>query len=130
MSLNDPLSNVLSHIMNCERTRKSVCEIGPSSSVISRVLELLHTHHFLGAIELMSPDRGGLYHINLLNHINACGVIKPRFSVTHQEYEKFEKRYLPARDFGVLIVSTSRGLMTHKEAKAQGIGGRLVAYCY
>ena len=130
MSLNDPLANVLSHILNCERKGKSVCDVGPISKVISRVLELLNTHYFLGSIETLSPDRGGLYRISLLGHINVCGVIKPRFNVTHDEYEKFEKRYLPAHDFGVLIVSTSRGLMTHKEAKEQGLGGRLIACCY
>jgi len=46
------------------------------------------------------------------------------------EYEKWEKRFLPAFDFGLLIVSTSQGVMTHKEAREKGIGGRLIAYVY
>ena len=58
------------------------------------------------------------------------GAIKPRFAVKATEYEKFEKRYLPAKGFGILIVSTVKGLMTHYEAKQQGLGGRLIAYCY
>jgi len=45
-------------------------------------------------------------------------------------YEKFEKRYLPAKDFGMIIVSTNQGIMTHIEAKEKGLGGRLLAYVY
>jgi small subunit ribosomal protein S8 len=46
------------------------------------------------------------------------------------EYEKFEKRFLPAKGVGVLIVSTIKGIMTHEEAKGKTLGGRLIAYCY
>ena len=62
--------------------------------------------------------------------INKCGVIKPRFSVKKNEYEKFEKRYLPAHGFGIIIVSTPKGLMMHDEAIEKGLGGKLIAYCY
>ena len=40
------------------------------------------------------------------------------------DFEKFEKRYLPAKNFGILIVTTPEGIMTHYEAKERGIGGR------
>ncbi len=36
----------------------------------------------------------------------------------------------PSIDFGILIVSTTKGIMKHNEAKKQDIGGRLIAYCY
>ena len=44
--------------------------------------------------------------------------------------EKFEKRYLPAKGFGLIIVSTSKGLMTHVDAEEKNIGGKMIAYCY
>ena len=47
-----------------------------------------------------------------------------------EEFEKFEKRFLPAQDFGILILTTNQGVMTHKEAKERKIGGRLLAYVY
>ena len=68
--------------------------------------------------------------MNLLRNINDCGVVKPRFSFKVKDLEKFEKRYLPAKGMGILIVSTSKGYLTHEEAKKQNIGGRLIAYCY
>ena len=45
-------------------------------------------------------------------------------------FEKFERRYLPAKGFGILIVSTSIGMMTNEEAKIKMIGGKLLAYVY
>ena len=44
--------------------------------------------------------------------------------------QKYEMRYIPSRDFGMLILSTSQGVMTNKEAKEKSIGGRLLAYVY
>ena len=46
------------------------------------------------------------------------------------EFEKFERRYLPAKGFGFLLVSTSKGIMTNEEAKTNGVGGKLIAYIY
>jgi small subunit ribosomal protein S8 len=62
--------------------------------------------------------------------INNCGVIKPRYSVKRSDLEKFESRYLPAQDFGVLILTTTEGVITHTEAKELGVGGKLLAYVY
>ncbi|MEM2568018.1 MAG: 30S ribosomal protein S8, partial [Candidatus Bathyarchaeia archaeon] len=38
--------------------------------------------------------------------------------------------FLPSREVGLLIISTPRGVLSHKEAKEKGIGGRLLAYVY
>ena len=73
---------------------------------------------------------GNYIKTNLLGKINKCGSIKPRFSVKSNEIEKYEKRYLLAKDFGIIILSTNRGLMTHHEAKEKGFGGRLISYIY
>ena len=55
--------------------------------------------------------------LNLLGNINKCGVIKPRYSVKNDEFEKFEERYLLARGMGILIVSTPEGIIVHHDAK-------------
>ncbi|HEX32856.1 MAG TPA: 30S ribosomal protein S8, partial [Candidatus Aenigmarchaeota archaeon] len=59
-----------------------------------------------------------------------CGAIKPRFSFSVEDIEKFEKRYLPSKDFGIIVVSTNKGIMTHLEAKQKNLGGILLAYVY
>jgi small subunit ribosomal protein S8 len=59
-----------------------------------------------------------------------CKAIKPRFTVDKTTIEKYRRRYLPSRNFGTMILSTNKGLMTHEEAFEEKIGGCLIAYFY
>ncbi len=130
MSLNDPLATCLSHILNCEKVGKSECIVRPVSKMLFSVLTILKENKYIGDYEVVDSTRGGFVKVNLIGNINGCGVVKPRFSFTRDNYERFEKRYLPAKGFGLFIVTTSQGVMVHKKALEKGIGGKLVAYCY
>jgi small subunit ribosomal protein S8 len=130
MSLNDPLANVFSKMLNAEKVGKESIVTKPSSKFIARVLDIVKTHGYIRTYTIVTDGKGDMIKIDLIGHINKCGVIKPRMSYTLQEIEKFEKRFLPAEGFGMLIVSTSKGLMTHREAMEKKLGGRLIAYIY
>jgi small subunit ribosomal protein S8 len=130
MSLNDPLSNLLSQIRNYEEAGKKELITRSNSKIIRKVLAIMQEHKYLGGFEEIKDSKGDLLKIYLLGNINKTGVIKPRFSVKKETYEKFEKRFLPAKDFGILIVSTPQGMMVHTEAKKKSLGGRLISYCY
>lgn len=128
--LNDPLAAVLSKIVNAEKVGKKEVMVKPASKIIKEVLNLMNDNHYIGSYEEVNDGKGNLLKINLLGNINGCGVIKPRFSAKKTEFEKWEKRYLPAKDFGFLIVSTPLGVITHAQAKEKNTGGRLLAFCY
>ena len=130
MSLNDTLSNALSNILRDEKLGRSESTIKPSSKVIKKVLGIMKENRYVGNFEETKNAKGSILKLNLLGNINKCGVIKPRYIVKKDQFEKFEERYLLARDMGVLIVSTPMGIITHIEAKKKNIGGRLMAYCY
>ncbi len=130
MTLNDPLSNTLSLILNSERIGKTTAIIKPISSLIKEVLAILQAAHYIGDFAEKEDGRGNYLIVNLLGKINKCGAVKPRYPLAFADYEKFEKRYLPAKDFGILVVSTPKGLMVHTRAKQEKTGGRLLAYCY
>lgn len=130
MTANDTLSIALSKIGNAEKVGKRSCIVRPVSKVIKRVLHIMNEHDYIGDCEEVSDRRGGLLNIHLTGSINKCGTIKPRFSTPLDQFEKWEKRYLPAKGFGILIISTPKGIMTHEEAKRNRVGGSLIAYCY
>jgi small subunit ribosomal protein S8 len=130
MTLNDPLANVFSNILNCEKIGRHELTIAPGSNFIKEVMDLMQKNRYVGDCVEVEVPGGKALNIHLLGAINKCGVIKPRYAVKIGNYTKYEKRYLPAKDFGVLIVSTSKGLMSHKEAKEKKLGGRLIGYCY
>ncbi len=129
MSMNDTLAAALSKINNYEKGYKKVV-IVQSSNLIKKVLLKLQELSYIAGFKEIQDSKGNLLEVHLSGAINAVGAVKPRFNVKVSEFEKFEKRYLPARGFGVLIVSTNKGLLTHEEAKKQGVGGVLIAYCY
>ena len=128
--MNDILSAALSNIFNAEKIGKQSCLVRPISKTVKVVLEIMKNNNYLGEVKYTENNRGGIAKITLLGALNKCGSIKPRYNVKRTEYEKFEKRYLPAKDFGFIIVSTSKGVMTHNDAKSNNLGGRLLAYFY
>ncbi|MBT4935779.1 30S ribosomal protein S8 [Candidatus Woesearchaeota archaeon] len=128
--LNDPLAAALTKIINAERVGKREVVIRPTSKMIKAVLRIMNENNYLGTFEELPEGLNGVLKVNLLGNINKCGVIKPRFSVKKSEFEKWEKRYLPAKDFGLILISTPNGIMTHTEAKDKNTGGKLLVYCY
>ncbi len=130
MTVNDTLANAMSKIQFYEVTGKTEVAIYPTSKTIKKILEIMNSYNYIGNYKATKTTRGETLSLNLLGKINKCGVIKPRFNVKKDGFEKFERRYLPAKNFGFIIVSTSKGIMTNEEAKEKGIGGKLIAYIY
>jgi small subunit ribosomal protein S8 len=128
--LTDPLAKALSDIINVQKIGRNECVVTPVSKVIKKVLTIMKEKRYLGEYEEITEKTLPYLKINLIGTLNKCAVIKPRFSVKKGDYEKFEKRYLPAKGIGFIIVSTSKGMMTHDEAKEKGLGGSLIAYFY
>ena len=126
----DPLADALTNIRNNELQVNSSCTIRPASKLIGHVLSVMKKENYISNFEYVDDEKAGIFQVELDGNINQCGVIKPRHAVKKDEFEKFEKRYLPAKNFGILIVTTPEGIMTHREAKERGIGGRLLVYMY
>ena len=125
----DTLADVLSAIKNSERVGKKEC-ITPASNLVKEVLKVMQKEGFIDVFEFIDDSRSGKFRVQLKNRVNDCNVIKPRYSVKIDEFEKWEKRFLPARGFGILIISTTKGVMTHKKANKEQVGGKLLAYVF
>ena len=126
----DPLNDALVKIYNAEQAGKFDVELTPASKLLGNVLNIMQTSGYVGEIEKNDDGRGGRFIVQLRGAINECGVVKPRHSVRRQEFDKWEGRYLPAQDFGLLILTTNSGVMHHKDAKENRIGGKLLAYVF
>jgi small subunit ribosomal protein S8 len=124
------LANGLTAIMNNEMRNKHECIISPASKLLGRVLRVMQLNGYIGEFEFIDDGRSGKFKVQLLGRINKCGAIRPRFPVRRNEIEEWEKTFLPSRDVGVLVVSSSRGVVSHKEAEEKGVGGRLLAFVY
>ncbi|MBN2202590.1 MAG: 30S ribosomal protein S8 [Candidatus Aenigmarchaeota archaeon] len=125
----DILSDVMSAIKNGDKSGKSRANT-PASKLVKGILLILQKHNYVGDFEYVDDNMGGRFSIQLIGKINNCSAIRPRHYAKVEDYEKFEKRYLPAAGMGFIIVSTSKGLMLHSEAKKNNLGGTLLGYVY
>lgn len=129
----DPLANTLSSIYNAEVRAKREVVTWPASKLILNVLKVLQKEGYIGEFEYIDDGRWGKVRIQLLGRINKIGVIKPRYPVKYVDLvnpPNWLKKFLPSYNIGILVVSTSRGIMSHRDAVQQRLGGILIAYCY
>lgn len=129
MALNDPIADAFSKINNAVKGLHSFVVLKKSKLLMS-LLKQLQEYDYVGEIEEMNDNKQGMIKVQLLGNINKCGVVKPRYPIKVSELETYERRYLPAKDFGVLLLTTNKGILTQMSAKEQNEGGALVAYCY
>ncbi len=126
----DTLTNGLITVINNEMRNKRECIISPASKLLGRVLRILQLNGYIGEFEFIDDGRSGKFKVQLLGRINKCGGIRPRFAVKVGGFETWEKKFLPSRDVGLLVVSTSKGVIAHREAEEKNLGGRLLAFVY
>lgn len=126
----DLLNDALVTLRHADRDGRPQVEIAPTSKLIAEVLRIFREHGYIEEFSFAENGRGGCYDVKLSRRINSCGVVKPRISVPYIDLERHESRFLPAQDFGLLVLSTNRGLLAHPQARELKIGGRLVAYVY
>ena len=126
----DTLTNGLITIVNNEMRNKRECIISPASKLLGRVLRIMQLNGYLGEFEFIDDGRLGKFKVQLLGRVNKCGAVKPRFAVKVDEFENWEKKFLPSRDVGIMVVSTSKGVIAHKDAQEKNVGGRLLAFVY
>ena len=126
----DTLTNGLITIINNEMRNKRECVISPASKLLGRVLRIMQLNGYIGEFEFIDDGRSGKFKVQLLGRINKCGAVKPRFAVKVDGFENWEKKFLPSRDVGLMVVSTSQGVIAHREAEEKNVGRRLLAFVY
>lgn len=125
----DSLADMFCTIKNMEIIGRPECEV-PVSKLIKGVLDIVKKNGYIKDFKLVKTNQVQKYHISLHGKINNCNVVRPHFSVKVDDFIKWEKRFLPARETGTLILTTSKGIMDQKDAVKQNTGGRILGFVY
>jgi len=125
----DRFADAINKIKTNERLGRMECTLY-STKLLKAVLELMKKESYIKDYEEYQEKRIKYLKVQLSNKINSIGVIKPRYSVHNEQIQKYESRYIPSKDFGILILTTPKGIMTNRTARELKTGGRLIAYVY
>ena len=123
----DVVADGLSIIRNANKARKNSVEIKRVSNLLIEILRIMKQKNAIKKYKIDIKKNSAEVTIGDLTD---CKAIKPRFTCSVKDIEKYKRRYLPARNIGTMIVSTNKGLKIHEEAETEGLGGSLIAYFY
>ncbi|RAI99794.1 small subunit ribosomal protein S8 [Chitinophaga skermanii] len=129
----DPIADFLTRIRNAQMATHRIVEI-PASKLKKRITEILYDKGYILKYKFEDDNKQGVIKIALkydpqtkepaikdLQRISRPGL---------RQYAKPTEFKRVKNGLGVAIVSTSKGVMTDKEAKAQNVGGEVVCYIY
>jgi|TARA_B100001971_G_C18221238_1_gene557348 ribosomal protein S8 len=122
----DIVSDGLNQIMNALRIEKRVITIRFYSKVLLNILEMMKSKGHIN-YEINKEEKN--LKIEIIK-LNKCKAVKPRYYAGVTDIDKYLRRFLPSRNFGSLVISTNKGLLNHKDAFEQNMGGSIIAYFY
>ncbi len=130
--MTDPIADMLTRIRNALAVRKETVEI-PSSKMKMAIAEILQKEGYIKDVKVVEDGFNGKLVVTLKYTDGNKSVIsglerksRPGLRV----YSGAENMPKVLGGFGIAIVSTNKGIMTDKEAKAQNVGGEVLCYVY
>src|SRR5436853_3455486 len=128
----DPIADLLTRIRNGSRAEHEKVDI-PSSKLKVRVAELLKDEGFIKNFRVLDDDKQGTLRVYLKYGAGAEKVISGLVRVStpgRRVYVTHDKIPSILGGMGVALISTSRGVVTDREARKQKVGGEVLAYVW
>jgi len=132
MVMTDPVADMLTRIRNANSVYHDKVEI-PASKIKQAIAQVLKSEGFIKDFEVIKDDKQGMLRASLKYGPNREKVItgikrisKPGLRV----YVKSEQMPRVLGGLGIAIISTSKGIMTDKQARRDGLGGEVLAFVW
>lgn len=128
----DPIADYLTRIRNAQIARHKVVEI-PASNLKKEITKILHEKGYILNYKFEEGKPGVIkiaLKYNAKTKTPAISKIDRISSPGHRKYTGAEDLPRVLNGLGIAVVSTSKGVMSDKEARTQGIGGEVLCYVY
>ena len=132
MLITDPIADMLTRIRNA-LTAKHEDVLVPASTVKKAIAEILLDEGYLKSYDIREDGVAKYIHIDLKYGPNKQRVITGLKRISKPGLRIYARKdQLPKvlNGLGIAIISTSRGIMTDREARKQGVGGEVLAYIW
>ena len=132
MVMTDPIADMLTRIRNANSVHHDKVEI-PGSKIKEAIAGILKDEGFIKDFEVIEDNKQNVIKVSLKYGANREKVISGLKRISKPGLRVYsQKDQLPKvlGGLGIAIISTSKGLMTDKEARKAGLGGEVLAYVW
>lgn len=132
MNVNDPIADLLTRVRNAQRAGLEVVSV-PASKIKIAITHLLKEEGYIRAYKCIRDDKQGILKIALKYSEEGKGVIKGldrKSKPSCRRYVNAESIPYVKNGFGLGILSTSKGLMTDRQARELHVGGEFICTVY
>lgn len=131
MSVSDPIANALTVIRNAIHVRKETLDI-PASNLIGKILEIFKSDGYIEDFRLMKNNNQGTFKIYLkyVNKAPAIIGIKRISRPGLRVYVPHDRVPRVLNGLGTAVISTSKGVVSDREARKLNVGGEVVCYIW
>jgi len=131
--MTDPIADLLTRIRNASKAKKNAVDI-PASNLKREVIRILQEHKYVKDLVELPDNKQGILRVYLLYNRNDDPVLRGIQRVSRPGLRKYfdSDQVLVSTQYmrGMMIVSTSQGVMTNYEAAKKGIGGEVICRCW
>ena len=132
MNITDPIADMLTRIRNASNSKHKTVDI-PASNMKRAIADILFKEGYIKAYEELNDNTQGIIRISLKYDENGKKVIAGLKRISKPGLRVYANRdELPKvlNGLGIALISTSKGIMTDKEARNNGVGGEVLAYVW
>jgi small subunit ribosomal protein S8 len=128
MSMTDPIADFLTRVRNAIGAGKKTVDI-PASNIKKGIAEIMKNTHFISDYSIIETDGVKKFISLKLKYNDGVSVIEGLKRISKpgiRTYKDSESIPRVRNGLGIAVISTSKGLMTDKQARAQKIGGEVI----
>ncbi len=132
MSRTDLISDMLTQIRNASRVKRETVDV-PFSKISESILDVLKNEEYIENYRFLEDKKQGILRVYLKYLEDQRSAITNLKRISKPGLRKYIKRkeIKPVLDgYGIAIISTSKGLLTDKQAKELGVGGEVICYVW
>lgn len=132
MQITDPIADLLTRIRNANTSKHETVDV-PASNMKKAIVEILNNEGYIKGYQVIEDGKQGVIRITLKYGPKNEKVISGLKRVSKpglRYYASADELPRVLKGLGIAIISTSKGIMTDKEARAQHIGGEVLAFIW
>lgn len=132
MQITDPIADLLTRIRNANSAKHETVDV-PASNMKKAIIEILREEGYIKSYQVIEDGKQGVIRVTLKygpNHEKVISGLKRVSKPGLRIYAGAEEMPRVLKGLGIAVVSTSKGIMTDKQARADHVGGEVLAFIW